>query len=181
MSKSLKFPIGSTVKASHLDNKTEETLVVGYDDRYRYYIVFPRAVGGCDGGVDVIWYGTSTSGNPSTLPGTAEWHVYMAQTKNATATAPTWNQVDVTGTIVHYGPVNHMGSFGPGGVDYRILTIPNITLNSTGKAHIVWQDASGTWAHNPNAFPTAQDMGHPSFSPLYHSRQTMGPALDTYP
>jgi hypothetical protein len=143
--------------------------------------IFPKAVAGCNGGIDVVWYGTSTAGQPNMLPSSAEWHVYMAQSKNATATSPTWNTTDVTGTVVHYGVVNHKGLFNSPSVDYRIFTIPAITLDEDAKAHIIWADTSDPWSLNPNANPDVQYMGNPAFGRLYHSIQTSGPELDTCP
>lgn len=143
--------------------------------------LFPRVVGGCAGGVDVMWYGTTTAGNPSTFSSTAEWHVYMAQSKSATSLVPSWSETDVlSGTVTHYGVLNHKGSFNSG-VDYRIITIPDIALDSHGRAHIIWEDTSTPWSFNPNANPLAQYMGNPAFGPLHHARQSSGSKLDTCP
>jgi len=143
--------------------------------------LFPKAVGRCNGGIDIIWYGTSTAGQPDTLASTTKWHVYMSQSKNATAASPTWNETEVTDTVIHYGPVNHKGSFGA--ADYRWLTMPGITLDDDAKANIIWADTSSAFVFNPppTGSPLTQYMGNPSWGRLYHSRQKTGPKLDTCP
>lgn len=142
--------------------------------------LFPVAVGGCNGGIGIVWYGTSTAANPQSMPSTAEWRVYMAQSKNATAASPTWSETDVAGQVVHYGPRNHKGSFNSG-VDYRVIALPGLTIDADGVANVIWQDTTDPWSTNPNASPLATYMGNPTFSEMFHSRQTAGPTLNTCP
>ena len=142
--------------------------------------IFPEAVAGCNGDIDIVWYGTDVKGNPSTLPATAEWTVFMAQSRNAKKADPEWLQTDVASSVVHYGPRNHKGSFN-NGVDYRVISKPGLALDADGAAHVVWQDTSSPWSLNPAAAPIAAYMGNPTFSLLSHSKQVAGRKLEVCP
>lgn len=111
----------------------------------------PWSVAGNDGALDVVWYGTSATGNPETLPNTAAWHVYFAQSLNATSTSPTFSQVAAS-------PVNHHGGVCEGGVtctgnrdlldDFGVAASP-----TTGLASIVYTDDQfrASDPNNPNS------------------------------
>lgn len=111
----------------------------------------PWSVAGDSGKLDVVWYGTSATGNPETLSPNATWHVYFAQNTNVFSTPKGFTQVAAS-------PVNHTGAVCEGGIsctgnrdlydDFGIAASP-----TTGLASIVYSDdqhRSGN-TNNPNS------------------------------
>jgi len=61
----------------------------------------PWITAGDAGKVDVTWWGTTAASNNDP---TAQWHVFFAQSLNATASIPTFSQSTVTG-VMHAGAI----------------------------------------------------------------------------
>lgn len=61
----------------------------------------PWVVAGSPGKVNVTWWGTASTSN---MDPNAQWKVFMAQSQNALARIPTFNQAAATG-IMHAGPI----------------------------------------------------------------------------
>ncbi|HET7872045.1 MAG TPA: sialidase family protein, partial [Terriglobales bacterium] len=62
-------------------------------------------VAGGAGSVDIAWWGTSAANANDT---SAQWQVFMAQSRNATAAIPTLNQTAAT-PVIHVGPICNQG------------------------------------------------------------------------
>ncbi len=98
----------------------------------------PWSVAGNNGALDVVWYGTSATGNPENQPSTTTWHVYFAQNLHATTPGSTFAQVAAS-------PVNHHGGVCESGIactgnrdlldDFGVAASP-----TTGLASIVYTD-----------------------------------------
>ena len=74
--------------------------------------IFPWAVGGDAGKLDVVYYGTSyrdDASEPDAFPASAKWHAYFAQSLDVTGRHVRFTQVRVT-------PVVHTGAVCEGGI-----------------------------------------------------------------
>lgn len=73
--------------------------------------IFPWAVAGDEGKLDVVYYGTTYydgSTPPDRYPASAEWYAYFAQDLNTANLRSDFNQVRAT-PVVHYGAVCETG------------------------------------------------------------------------
>jgi hypothetical protein len=108
------------------------------------------------GNVDIAWYGTTATGEPNGVCGTVTsqspctdglplysasnapgWKVYMAQTTNALTATPTFTQVPVTSSPVHYGEICTNGIV-CGSSDRTLLDFLSIAVGCDGLAHIAF-------------------------------------------
>jgi hypothetical protein len=125
------------------------------------------------GNVDVVWYGTSATGEPNGVCGTLvsqspctdssgkpdgfpaydapnapAWNVYLAQSTNALSAKPTFQQVVANPTPTHYGEICTNGIV-CGGSDRSILDFISVAVDCSGLAHIAYggntkeQEAAG--------------------------------------
>ncbi len=125
------------------------------------------------GNVDVVWYGTTATGEPNGVCGTVvsqapctdssgrpdgfpaytdpnapAWNVYLAQTTNALSAAPTFKQVVVNPTATHYGAICTNGIV-CGSSDRSLLDYISVAVDCGGLAHIAYggntkaQEAAG--------------------------------------
>jgi hypothetical protein len=73
--------------------------------------IMPWASALGNGGLDVVWYGTSYYDGvnpPDNYPVSAVWYVYFSQNLQATTPGSSWTQVQASG-IIHYGDVCEQG------------------------------------------------------------------------
>lgn len=122
------------------------------------------------GNVDVVWYGSSATGNPNGVCGTAVmqapcpgdpfastaagtgpgWNVYMAQTTNALAATPAWRQVTVNQQATHYGEICTNGLLCTAS-DRSLLDFISVAVDCYGLAHVTYssnpQESSGQAAY----------------------------------
>jgi hypothetical protein len=114
------------------------------------------------GNVDVVWYGTSATGEPNGVCGTLvsqspctdssgkpdgfpafddpnapAWNVYMAQSTNAVSASPTFTQVVVNATPTHYGEICSNGLV-CGSSDRSLLDFISVGVDCKGLAHIAY-------------------------------------------
>jgi hypothetical protein len=114
------------------------------------------------GNVDVVWYGTSATGEPNGVCGTLvsqspctdssgkpdgfppytdpkapAWNVYMAQSTNALSSTPTFKQAVVNATPTHYGEICTNGIV-CGSSDRSLLDYISVAVDCNGLAHIVY-------------------------------------------
>ena len=125
------------------------------------------------GNVDVVWYGTSVTGEPNgvcgnlvsqspctdssgkpdglapyTDPKAPAWNVYMAQSINALSATPTFKQAVVNSKPTHYGQICTNGIV-CGSSDRSLLDYISVSVDCSGFAHIVYggntkaQEAAG--------------------------------------
>lgn len=124
------------------------------------------------GNVDVVWYGTSATGEPNGVCGTVvsqspctagfppytdpkapAWNVYLAQSTNALSSTPTFQQVEVNSTPTHYGRICTNGIV-CGSSDRSLLDFISVAVDCHGMAHVAYggntkaQEAAGeTFVH----------------------------------
>jgi hypothetical protein len=125
------------------------------------------------GNVDVVWYGTTATGEPNGVCGNLvqqspcanssgtpdglapytdanapAWNVYLAQSTNALSASPTFKQVAANATPTHYGEICTNGLV-CGSSDRSILDYISVAVDCKGFAHIAYggntkaQEAAG--------------------------------------
>jgi hypothetical protein len=109
--------------------------------------LFPWMDAAGDGGVDLVYFGTSANVNG----GDAVWNVFMAQSLNAHAALPAFTTTQITGVNgldpIHLGNVS-TGGLQPGGTSDRSLgDLFQVSIGSDGLANISW---SSDWADRAN-------------------------------
>jgi len=134
--------------------------------------VLPHLAVTAPGNVDVVWYGTSATGEPNGVCGTVvsqspckagfppytdpnapAWRVYMAQSRNALASSPSWQQVTVNSSPTHYGEICTNGIV-CGSSDRSLLDFISVAVDCNGLAHIAYggntkaqESADETYVH----------------------------------
>jgi hypothetical protein len=100
--------------------------------------LFPWLDAAGDGGVDLVYYGTSANANG----GDAVWNVFMAQSTNAHAATPAFTTTQITGVNgiapIHKGNVS-TGGLQPGGsADRSLADLFQVSIGRDGLANISW-------------------------------------------
>jgi hypothetical protein len=98
------------------------------------YAIMPWIVAGSPGVVDITWYGANITSSTQA----ANWHVYFAQTTNALAASPVFNQVQAVAQIVHNQDICLKG--GACGGNRDLAEYYTITLDPDGNANIAFTD-----------------------------------------
>ena len=127
------------------------------------------------GNVDVVWYGSTATGEPNGVCGTIvsqspckdgfapytdpqapAWNVYMAQSLNALSATPKFTQVAVNGTATHYGEICTNGIV-CGSSDRSLLDYISVAVDCKGFAHVVYggntkqeEDNGQVYVHEAN-------------------------------
>jgi hypothetical protein len=129
--------------------------------------VLPHLAVTAAGNVDVVWYGTTATGEPNGVCGTLltqspctdgfpaysdsnapAWNVYLAQSTNALSSTPTFTQVAANATPTHYGEICTNGLV-CGSSDRSLLDFISVAVDCQGFAHIAYggntkqQEAAG--------------------------------------
>src|SRR5256714_4857952 len=124
--------------------------------------VLPHLAVTSPGNVDVVWYGTSATGEPNGVCGTLvsqspctdssgkpdglapytdakapAWNVYLAQSTNALSASPTVTQVAANASPTHYGEICTNGLV-CGSSDRSILDYISVAVDCKGFAHIAY-------------------------------------------
>jgi hypothetical protein len=135
--------------------------------------VMPTAIAGDSGRLDIAFYGSPKSDNPTTNYG--PWYVYLAQTLNATSAHPTFAQAQMSDRPNHIDPVCLSGlgctlSTGPAG-DRELGDFFTVTADKAGRAMISFADGDNQLGNEVVNGPAAA----PSFA--HFVRQATGPSL----
>ena len=120
--------------------------------------LFPWIDAAGDGGVDIVYYGTSSDVNG----GSAVWNVFMAQSLAAHTGTPTFTTTQVTGVNgvqpIHTGNVS-TGGLQPGGTaDRSLADLFQVAIGYDGLANISW----------------AADLANPGDAMAWFTHQTAG-------
>ena len=108
------------------------------------------------GNVDIVWYGTTATGEPNGVCGTIltqspcnagfppfddpnapAWNVYLAQSTNALSATPTFRQVVANTTPTHFGRICTNGIV-CGSSDRSLLDFISVAVDCKGFAHIAY-------------------------------------------
>jgi hypothetical protein len=137
--------------------------------------VFAHLAVTAPGNVDVVWYGTTATGEPNGVCGTVAsqspctdgfppysdpaapaWNVYLAQSTNALSATPSFRQVAANPTPTHYGRICTNGLV-CGASDRTLLDFISVTADCHGLAHVTYgantkqQETAGqTFVHVAN-------------------------------
>lgn len=129
----------------------------------------PWTVGGSDGRIGVVWYGTSGTSVDGAAAAANQWYVYYTAILNATTTSPNISQSQAT-PVVHQGGVCE-GGIGCGPNDNRDLYDDfGVEVNPvTGYASIAYSEdqPSSTSTDSKTKYAT-QTKGTKLIAPLKH-------------
>ena len=104
---------------------------------------FPWIVAGDAGRIDIVYYGiVSTGPSPETVPDSATWRVYMAQSVNSLAAKPTFTESAATPAI-HKGKICTSGTGCSAGTR-DLLDFFQIDVDRRGNANIAYTDNLNT-------------------------------------
>ncbi|HKN56908.1 MAG TPA: sialidase family protein, partial [Amycolatopsis sp.] len=118
--------------------------------------VFPHlGTGKAPGSVGVVWYGTSNPVNDNN----ADWRVFYAMSANASATSPTFRQVEAGDHVIHSSNISEGGLTGT--ANRNLIDYFQVSFDPVGAAVIAYAD-------DHNDFD-----GH-----TYVTRQIGGPGLN---
>lgn len=96
--------------------------------------LFPWCAAGGAGRVDVVWYGTTEAANNDN----ADWNVFFAQTLNATADSPAFQQVKASDHFIHAGNISEGGLTGT--ANRNLLDYFQVALDPQGAAFVAFTD-----------------------------------------
>jgi hypothetical protein len=118
--------------------------------------VLPHLAVTAPGNVDVVWYGTTATGEPNgvcgtlvsqspckngfpdyTDPNAPAWNVYLAQSVNALSATPKFTQVLANSKATHYGRICTNGIV-CGSSDRSLLDFISVAVDCKGFAHIAY-------------------------------------------
>ena len=100
------------------------------------YAILPWMTAGSPGVVDLTWYGS----NITTSTQSADWHLYFAQTTNATSATPTFTQVQAISQVVHKKDICLKGGACGSTGNRSLAEYYQIALDPDGNAHIAFTD-----------------------------------------
>jgi hypothetical protein len=104
--------------------------------------IFPWIAAGAGGKVVVAWYGADQDGDENTLPPSAQWHVYAAQSLDARAPHPTFSTVLASPEPMHGGAICTNGSGCTG--NRGLLDFFMVQITPDGRAAIAYAQDLGT-------------------------------------
>ena len=130
--------------------------------------VMPWAVAGTKGTVDIVFYGTSTRGDPNSFPSWlnsrqaatgVKWFTYFVQVQGATTGNPTIYQVQASEHPTDYGQLctQGLGCTVSGG-DRTLADFFSVAIDTNGAAHIIINDLTNQH-HGAALFELTQVAG----------------------
>lgn len=118
---------------------------------------FVAAAAGSDGRLDVAWYGANDTTSPTSETG--DWFLKFAQSTNAHAAAPTFNETLADPGAMHHGSICLDGILCDVlGGDRSLLDFFEIALDANGAANIAYAD-NAPGGGNPTLDFVRQDAG----------------------
>jgi hypothetical protein len=130
--------------------------------------VMPWAVAGNPGIVDIVFYGTSTRGDPNNFPSwlnnrqaaaQVKWFTYFVQVQNALTTTPTINMVQASEHPTDYGQLCTAGlDCTVTGGDRTLADFFTVDLDSNGAARIIFNDLTNQH-HGAAVYEMTQNAG----------------------
>ncbi|HEV2118934.1 MAG TPA: post-COAP-1 domain-containing protein [Candidatus Bathyarchaeia archaeon] len=129
--------------------------------------IMPWAIAGISGTVDIVFYGTSTRGDPNSFPSwlnnrqaatTVKWFPYLVQVQGATTT-PTIYQVQASEHPTDYGQIctQGLGCTVSGG-DRTLADFFSVAIDANGAARIIINDLTNQH-HGAALFELTQTAG----------------------
>lgn len=100
------------------------------------YAILPWITAGSPGVVDLTWYGSNITSSTQA----ADWHLYFAQTTNATSSTPTFTQVQAISQVVHNKDICLKGGACGSTGNRALAEYYQIALDPEGNANIAFTD-----------------------------------------
>ena len=128
--------------------------------------VFPWVAAGDAGRIDIVWYQSSTVGDPNTVPDSATWNLMFGQSLNATAREPVFTVSQASDHVIHTGTICTSGLTGcppVGTADRSLGDFFEVAAGPDGLANIMFADNGASGLH------------------ISYARQTAGPSIKTSP
>jgi hypothetical protein len=100
------------------------------------YAILPWMTAGSPGVVDLTWYGSNITDSTQA----ADWHLYFAQTTNATSANPSFAQVQAIAQVVHNKDICLKGGACGSTGDRTLAEYYQIALDPDGNANIAFTD-----------------------------------------
>jgi hypothetical protein len=130
--------------------------------------LMPWAIAGAKGTVDIVFYGTSTRGDPNSFPSwlnnrqaatSVKWFTYFVQVQGATTSIPTIFQVQASEHPTDYGQLctQGLGCTVSGG-DRTLADFFSVAIDANGAAHIIIDDLTNQH-HGASLFELTQVAG----------------------
>ncbi len=130
--------------------------------------VMPWAIAGTTGTVDIVFYGTSTRGDPNSFPSwlnsrqaatSVKWFTYFVQVQGATTLTPAIFQVQASEHPTDYGQLctQGLGCTVTGG-DRTLADFFSVAIDANGAAHIIIDDLTNQH-HGAALFELTQVAG----------------------
>ena len=130
--------------------------------------VMPWAIAGTAGTVDIVFYGTSTRGDPNSFPSwlnnrqaatMVKWFTYFVQVQGATSGTPTIFQVQASEHPTDYGQLCTQGlNCTISGGDRTLADFFSVAIDAKGAAHIIIDDLTNQH-HGAALFELTQVAG----------------------
>jgi hypothetical protein len=130
--------------------------------------VMPWAIAGSAGTVDIVFYGTSTRGDPNSFPSwlnspqaatTIKWFTYFVQVQGATSSTPTIYQVQASEHPTDYGQLCTQGlNCTISGGDRTVADFFSVAIDANGAARIIMNDLTNQ-DHGASLFELTQVAG----------------------
>lgn len=137
---------GQTWTAANRVNPTAQTAV------------FPAIAAGEGGKVDVIWIGASGVTGPNDP--TAQWNIFFAQSRKATASVPNWSVGQISTRVMHLGDICNQGlNCNIFGGNRDLLDFISVAIDARGNANAVWTDDA---SQSPKAVMFSKQIGGPT-------------------
>jgi hypothetical protein len=131
--------------------------------------VLPWIAAGDNGRVDIVWYKSTSIGDPNTMPDGSQWNVMFAQSVNANSREPVFTVTKASDHVMHVGSISTGGLIGSS--DRSLLDYFEVAIGPDGLANIIYADNGNTATH---AEFTRQNGG-----PLARTNPTSPTCIDT--
>jgi hypothetical protein len=144
--------------------------------------VFTWMAADANGHVAIAWYGANQAGNSNTLPLTAQWNVFVAETVNGHAATPAFTFSQATDHANHTGQISTGGTLGSS--DRSLADFFQIAMDPTHLVNIAFADnhagpsityftrerkaASGIQQCGHSADGSGDEAGHKSGKASFH-------------
>ncbi len=107
--------------------------------------VMPWIDAGDEGRVDIVYYSTTTPGDPNFAPSTTSWNTMFAQSLNANTREPVFTISQVSDHVMHNGGICNLGILCTvNGGDRSLADFFQIAIGPDGYAYIAFADNGGT-------------------------------------
>jgi hypothetical protein len=118
--------------------------------------VMPWIAAGDNGRVNIVYYATTTPGDPNFAANTVEWNTMFAQSLNANAREPAFTISQVSDHVMHKGGICNLGLLClVNGGNRSLLDFFQVAIGPDGLANIIFADNGLTSLHSTYARQTS--------------------------